>query len=115
MVPSVFFILSEQSRLPLGHVLQLKLPEQCANGLLVRGRGIFAVLLLDLRNDLVDDGLRHRVAFKRRDRTRNLRTLLSLLLGRARWTRLGSGSCWDLCIRPGAGLVALTRSGLRVG
>jgi hypothetical protein len=69
MIPSSFSILSAQPRLSLGHVLQLKLLEQSTDGLLVGSSGILAVYLLDLFNDLIYDGLRHGVAFERRDRT----------------------------------------------
>jgi len=72
VVPSILFVLSKKSNLPFGHILQLKLLEQFTDGLLIRSCRIFPMLLLDFRDDLIDDSLRHRVAFDRRNGTRDL-------------------------------------------
>jgi hypothetical protein len=69
--PQYLFVLPTQPGLPLGHIPWLELPEQFANCLLVCSRGVFAVLLLNLRNDLADDRLKNRVIFERIDCARD--------------------------------------------
>jgi hypothetical protein len=67
-IPGVLFSLVPKANLPFGYILQIKLLEhwQLEYGFLVCSGWTLVVLLLDFRDDLVYDSLRHCVTFKRR-------------------------------------------------